>query len=712
MRNAVFTITLAGLFVGSLSLCGECDNSLCPDNGSCNVTTLDECGCCNVCVRGINEKCGGAYGKYGVCQRGLECVEEAEEIAFVGICKDNTGNPDCSKVSCPEITFECPWDSLYIPSPDSNSSNSCCKIPGRCECDHTRCSDVVCPAKYTKKLQSAAENMPGKCCDIFECVPDEGPSDVCVDPQTGLKYDSGEFWQRDPCTPCTCFSGAPQCYNNPCPRATCANPVKMENECCPRCPDEEQCGAFKCDLDCSAGYTLDSRACPLCHCQNDSTCPKLNCEKDCLFGFKTGSDGCEKCECHTCQDNMKHCTLSCGYGFEKDTRGCTLCKCKKDSFGSTMPPERSRCYENGEIHEEDDTWHPNHCTSCTCYSGRSVCSFIDCEHLLGCKNTVTLPKTCCPVCKDGCVDSNAAQRKEGETWIDDCKTCTCYNGTSECKAHICPPLQCKEAVVVPGKCCPICPTVMQNVVTEAEQKYVIVIVAKQDLHTMMERQNSFLKHLQNGNEFTFTLKLLFSSDIRLLRAKSSSSSKFAGCVALVNAVLKNEKGFVLANKVVSQLDHKELMMVEPDVIDILTYSEYLDLSAVTAATTAETSRVSVGAIVGAAIASLIIAVLLVLYGTRRYMILSHRRKFKHSASMGASADQLIHTVDASRLTINFSRTRPSMDSELSVGSPTPSDLSPASYQPVPIRGHDNFASQYNPLSQVSNAIPEAEDPNS
>ena len=40
----------------------------------------------------------------------------------------------------------------------------------------------------------------------------------------------------------------------------------------------------------------------------------------------------------------------------------------------------------------------------------------------------------------------------------------------------------------------------------------------------------------------------------------------------MNAVGKNEKGFVLANKVVSTLDHKELMMVEPDVIDILTYS--------------------------------------------------------------------------------------------------------------------------------------------
>ena len=51
----------------------------------------------------------------------------------------------------------------------------------------------------------------------------------------------------------------------------------------------------------------------------------------------------------------------------------------------------------------------------------------------------------------------------------------------------------------------------------------------------------------------------------------------------------------------------------------------------------------------------------------------------------------------------------SVDSVLSGGSPTPSDLSPA-YQPV--RGHDNLASQYNPLSQVSTVIPESEDTNS
>ncbi|KAL5269730.1 hypothetical protein ACHWQZ_G003257 [Mnemiopsis leidyi] len=712
LGHMIFTITLIGLFIGCQSLCGECDQTLCPTNESCNVTTLDECGCCRVCVRGIEEKCGSAYGKYGVCQRGLECVlveQETDDLPFVGLCKDSAGNPDCTTVSCPEIRFECPWDSLYVPGQESASSDRCCEVPGSCQCDHTRCSDVMCPAKHTKKLQSAAENIPGKCCDIFQCVPDEGPSDVCVDPQTGLKYDSGEFWQRDPCTPCTCFSGAPQCYNNPCPRVTCSNPVKLENECCPRCPDVGQCGAFKCDLDCHTGYSVDQQGCPLCHCKNTSSCPVLKCDKNCQFGYTTGEDGCEECECHVCQDNMKHCTLTCGYGYEKDSRGCTLCKCKKDSFGSTMPPERRRCYDNGEVHEEDETWHPNHCTSCTCYSGRSVCSFIDCEHLLGCKNTVTLPKTCCPVCKDGCVDNSGVERKEGVTWTEDCKTCSCINGTSKCSPRVCAPLQCKDPVVVPGECCPICPTVMQNVVTEAEQKYVIVIVTKQDLHTMMERQTIFLKHLQNGNEFTFTLKLLFSSDLRMLRSKSSSSSKFTGSIALVNAATKDDDDFVLADEVTTKLNSNKLKQIEPDVIEILTYSDYLDRTTRTAATTAGNSKVSVGAIVGATIASFIIAVLLVLYGTRRYMILSHRRKFKHSASMGQSADQLIHAVDTNRLTINLNRPRPSVDSVLSGGSPTPSDLSPA-YQPV--RGHDNLASQYNPLSQVSTVIPESEDTNS
>ena len=48
---------------------------------------------------------------------------------------------------------------------------SCCQIPGSCQCDPTRCNNVACPPKHTRKLQSAAENTPGKCCDMYECLP-------------------------------------------------------------------------------------------------------------------------------------------------------------------------------------------------------------------------------------------------------------------------------------------------------------------------------------------------------------------------------------------------------------------------------------------------------------------------------------------------------------------------------------------------------------
>jgi hypothetical protein len=42
---------------------------------------------------------------------------------------DNAGNPDCSTVSCPEIKFECPWDSTYVSSSDPGSSNRWTLLP-------------------------------------------------------------------------------------------------------------------------------------------------------------------------------------------------------------------------------------------------------------------------------------------------------------------------------------------------------------------------------------------------------------------------------------------------------------------------------------------------------------------------------------------------------------------------------------------------------
>ena len=37
---------------------------------------LDACGCCPICARGVNERCGGPFGTSGSCAAGLNCLKK------------------------------------------------------------------------------------------------------------------------------------------------------------------------------------------------------------------------------------------------------------------------------------------------------------------------------------------------------------------------------------------------------------------------------------------------------------------------------------------------------------------------------------------------------------------------------------------------------------------------------------------------------------
>ena len=37
---------------------------------------LDACGCCPICARGANERCGGPFGTSGSCAAGLNCLKK------------------------------------------------------------------------------------------------------------------------------------------------------------------------------------------------------------------------------------------------------------------------------------------------------------------------------------------------------------------------------------------------------------------------------------------------------------------------------------------------------------------------------------------------------------------------------------------------------------------------------------------------------------
>ena len=77
MLRAVLLCALVALATG-LS-CPECGQFDCPpvSEQDCQPwgVTVDVCGCCQVCARGLGDLCGGAYAGNPQCGAGLECVK-------------------------------------------------------------------------------------------------------------------------------------------------------------------------------------------------------------------------------------------------------------------------------------------------------------------------------------------------------------------------------------------------------------------------------------------------------------------------------------------------------------------------------------------------------------------------------------------------------------------------------------------------------------
>ena len=72
----------------------SCSSYTCVTNKTiCRMNTyLSQCGCCHLCVKGNLEFCGGLFGRYGVCGKGLGCTVNEKtalrgEFRGVGICR-------------------------------------------------------------------------------------------------------------------------------------------------------------------------------------------------------------------------------------------------------------------------------------------------------------------------------------------------------------------------------------------------------------------------------------------------------------------------------------------------------------------------------------------------------------------------------------------------------------------------------------------------
>ena len=92
----------------------------------------------------------------------------------------------------------------------------------------------------------------------------------------GEIYQHGERWEKDECKYCMCNDGRVDCESPPCDALDCTDPIKVDGECCMRCPGKPPYFFFpfffcnlpdtqglKATLRCGSQSTFLSRGC--CH---------------------------------------------------------------------------------------------------------------------------------------------------------------------------------------------------------------------------------------------------------------------------------------------------------------------------------------------------------------------------------------------------------------------------------------------------------------
>uniref|UniRef100_A0A8C7MCN4 Cysteine-rich motor neuron 1 protein n=1 Tax=Oncorhynchus kisutch TaxID=8019 RepID=A0A8C7MCN4_ONCKI len=362
-------------------LCLPCDESKCEEPKHCSgAVVLGICGCCSVCAKQKNESCGGVYGLYGTCDRGLRCVirpplnggsitqyevgvcedENWDDDQLLGFepCNENliTGcniidgkcecdsirtcnnpfefpsqdacqtalrkieeeRPDCSKARC-EVQFSprCPEDSVLIEG--YAPPGECCPLPSRCVCSPAGCLRKVCQPGYLNILVSKGSGKPGECCDLYECKP---------------------VFSVD-CSTVEC----PRVQQVQCPPDSYETQVRLTADGCCTLPTRCECLPGLCRFpQCTAGSSPEvvfhgngnpGQCCDVYECINDPIYPVLN-------------------------------------------------------FAG--------CYVSGEILAHGDHWREDDCTFCQCVSGNARCVAAACGH--SCLNPVTVPGECCPVCEE------------------------------------------------------------------------------------------------------------------------------------------------------------------------------------------------------------------------------------------------------------------------------------------------------------------------
>ncbi|KOC65305.1 Protein kinase C-binding protein NELL1, partial [Habropoda laboriosa] len=121
------------------------------------------------------------------------------------------------------------------------------------------------------------------------------------------------------------------------------------------------------------------------------------------------------------------------------------------------------CRANGTVHEDGATWEKG-CQQCSCVHGEIECRPTPCAPVT-CKNPVIPPGQCCPICLKQCYLRGVIYDHGEKVSPKQCVECDCFDGSFTCQRFDtetrCPPLPCppSEQISVAEECCKFCPGV-------------------------------------------------------------------------------------------------------------------------------------------------------------------------------------------------------------------------------------------------------------
>ncbi|KAI3378697.1 hypothetical protein SNEBB_005622 [Seison nebaliae] len=439
-----------------------CTHKTCPPV-KCQSPIVKPGTCCPICQK-ICEHNGIIYETNQQFQKDdcTKCV--CEELGYINcqheVCPplNCLGTVQVPGKCCPICHQKCEEKGLIIPLGKEFHRDACTK----CKCEEG--SNIVCtteectPITCSRKIQ-----LPGTCCPIC--------SKGCN--ENGIIYSIGQTFFRDPCTKCTCNTNSKvDCIVESCQTPSCTKPINIPSQCCPICPSTCEDGSKTY----SVNQVFHRDACTKCICQMNNKvtcmteqCPTLNCENQ----IKLPGACCGQCP-ETC--TVDQITYTIGQVFYKDV--CTRCFCgvnnKVECFSTKCKPVtcpnpiklpaeccpvcRMDCTHEGISYRYGQVFYKGECNKCKCLTTSEVkCQKIICPPVT-CATPKKIPGICCPQCFNTCQYEDIAYTIGQKFKKDPCTSCICnLNGQVTCIVSKCPSLECQKPVMIPGKCCPICP---------------------------------------------------------------------------------------------------------------------------------------------------------------------------------------------------------------------------------------------------------------